>query len=79
LQIYQRCKTLFAVPVDVPVSGAEYVAQPYVPKIEALKNQLESGKQYVFNVIHDPWCALLKGGGPCNCDPEVTATEADLT
>lgn len=23
------------------------------------------------HVAHDDWCALLKGIGPCNCDPDI--------
>jgi hypothetical protein len=35
--------------------------------------QAAEGKQgLVFaHVLHDSWCDLLKGKGPCNCDPEV--------
>ena len=30
-----------------------------------------------IRVAHDEWCAMLRGTGPCNCNPEVTyiATE----
>jgi hypothetical protein len=22
-------------------------------------------------VVHEEWCSLIKGGGPCDCDPDV--------
>lgn len=24
-----------------------------------------------ISILHDDWCAALKGTGPCNCDPDV--------
>lgn len=26
---------------------------------------------YNVTVLHDDWCNLLAGKGPCNCNPEV--------
>ena len=27
-----------------------------------------------LDILHDDWCALLAGAGPCDCDPEVKVT-----
>jgi len=29
------------------------------------------GNVYLIDVVHDGWCDLLAGKGPCNCNPEV--------
>lgn len=36
---------------------------------------LKPGTVHVIDVYHDDWCALLKGIGPCNCNPEVRPPE----
>jgi hypothetical protein len=34
---------------------------------------MRPGEVYTVDVLHDDWCALLKGTGPCNCNPTVCA------
>jgi len=36
-----------------------YQARPFPPGV------------YDVTVRHDPWCALLKNRGPCNCNPDI--------
>lgn len=35
------------------------------------------GTVAVMTLLHDDWCALLSGSGPCDCDPEVLTEEID--
>jgi len=39
------------------------------------RGQLLPGSVYQLHVYHDPWCALLVAGGPCDCEPEVGLPE----
>jgi hypothetical protein len=32
---------------------------------------IEPGGIYTLAVAHDDWCSLLKGTGPCDCNPVV--------
>ena len=34
---------------------------------------LHPGRVCAVDVLHDGWCALLAGKGPCNCNPVVKA------
>jgi hypothetical protein len=49
----------------------------YAPKVLAVSEQaladgtIRPGQFYSLDVLHDDWCDLLTGKGPCNCDPEV--------
>lgn len=47
-------------------------------KILALMNSgaipVTAGSVKHYSVMHDSWCAKLKGTGACNCDPDVTPT-----
>lgn len=42
----------------------------YTLKVQALADKMGVGVNEI-DVAHDEWCALLKEGLPCNCDPEV--------
>ena len=42
---------------------------------KARQGKLSPGQVYTMDVRHDAWCDLLKGVGPCNCNPEVRAPE----
>jgi len=33
--------------------------------------QIGKGDAYLMPVLHDSWCALTSGRGPCNCNPEA--------
>jgi hypothetical protein len=35
--------------------------------------EIEPGKLTHVFVQHDEWCALLKGRGDCNCNPDVSS------
>jgi hypothetical protein len=35
------------------------------------------GEIAIMTVLHDDWCALLSGSGPCDCDPEILTEEID--
>ena len=34
--------------------------------------QSQSNGIHHITVLHDDWCQLLKGNGPCNCQPDVS-------
>ena len=36
---------------------------------------LQPGQVYIVSVRHDDWCAVLKGTGPCDCNPDVRPPE----
>jgi len=38
---------------------------------QASKIPGHTGRAYTVKICHDAWCDLLKGVGPCNCNPEV--------
>ncbi|HEY1815001.1 MAG TPA: hypothetical protein VGG74_21785 [Kofleriaceae bacterium] len=42
----------------------------YTLKVQALADKMGVGINDI-DVAHDDWCALLKSGQPCNCDPDV--------
>jgi hypothetical protein len=42
----------------------------YTAKAQALAEEMGVGINDI-DVAHDDWCALLKSGLPCNCDPDV--------
>lgn len=41
----------------------------YLTDVLALSADLEAGRLYLITVMHDDWCAQLRGRGFCNCDP----------
>jgi hypothetical protein len=45
----------------------------HIPKLqEGLKsNPVWPGSVNHVAVLHDEWCDLLTGKGPCNCNPEI--------
>lgn len=48
----------------------------YMPALVAAAvtaRMLQPGTAYIVKILHDDWCDLLAGRGPCNCDPEVQA------
>jgi hypothetical protein len=45
-----------------------------VAKAEAEGN-IRPGEYYEVPVRHDGWCDLLKGKGPCDCNPVVGEPE----
>jgi hypothetical protein len=42
----------------------------YTAKVQALAEKMGVGVNDI-DIAHDDWCALLKSGLPCNCDPDV--------
>ena len=42
-------------------------------QVERARDKMLPGTVHVIEVQHDPGCNLLRGVGPCNCDPEVCA------
>lgn len=47
-------------------------AQPnYLADILKMAQTVQPGTYQDVYVYHDDWCALLKGKGSCNCNPEV--------
>jgi hypothetical protein len=70
----------------VPKPGIAYIGPPHdfgdgVPKyvgfmIAAYEKakaagQIRNGVSCPMPILHDPWCAVLAGGGPCSCNPEA--------
>lgn len=49
----------------------------YMAAVERLLKDkvIKPGKLYDLTVLHDDWCAQLKGKGPCNCNPETVIRE----
>jgi len=45
----------------------------YVERIveAARAGAIKPGEARVVRVMHDDWCALLKGKGQCNCNPDI--------
>jgi hypothetical protein len=39
-------------------------------RLARLQKRLPPGLHH-FNILHDDWCALLKGTGECDCDPII--------
>ncbi len=33
---------------------------------------IKPGRVYDLNILHDDWCDLINGKGPCNCEPTVS-------
>lgn len=44
----------------------------HVAKISQLCQGAAPGTVIELNVEHDDWCALLRGRGACNCNPDVS-------
>ena len=43
----------------------------YTAKVQAFASKMGVGVHEI-DVTHDDWCALLRRGMPCNCDPDVS-------
>ena len=39
--------------------------------LDALQGRQLTPGLHVVRILHDDWCDLLAGRGPCNCDPDV--------
>jgi hypothetical protein len=39
------------------------------------KLEVKPGRLYRMEIHHDDWCALLKGEGECDCDPDIEQFE----
>ena len=39
--------------------------------LDAVKDVQLTPGLHIAHIMHDDWCALLAGTGPCNCNPEV--------
>jgi hypothetical protein len=44
-------------------------------RLAQAQSNLKRGELYTIDVLHDDWCLLLKGKGPCNCNPDVRDPE----
>jgi hypothetical protein len=50
----------------------------FVPRVLARLDEAKrqglarAGRPLHVNVAHDAWCALLRGTGVCDCDPDVS-------
>lgn len=67
---FKKTKAAFIRGDSIPMTNAEYLAQPYTDKAAALLKSLGAGVHHV-TIYHDDWCNLTNGRGPCNCNPEV--------
>lgn len=47
----------------------------YAGEILSAAGWLKPGCAYVLPVRHEPRCSLLRGVGPCDCNPEVGRPE----
>jgi hypothetical protein len=62
---------------DIPSDPADFIRwyqrNNYVrPMIEYNRRQAaQPGSITEFTILHDDWCALLDGTGPCDCCPEI--------
>jgi hypothetical protein len=55
------------------LTAHDAAAGNYFPKLfEATqRNPPRPGTVNHVHILHDDWCDLLAGTGPCNCSPEV--------
>jgi hypothetical protein len=44
-------------------------------RLDQAQGKLKPGALYTIDVLHDDWCLLLRGKGPCNCNPEIRQPE----
>lgn len=49
----------------------QYLGQRYVADVLAKAGQCVKGRAYTVLIRHDDWCDLLRGAGPCNCNPDI--------
>lgn len=49
---------------------------PYIKKILE-SGLLTPGHVFTTDIFHDDYCALLRGTGPCDCDPDVGIEKAE--
>lgn len=47
----------------------------YMAKVIEKGLTAQKGVVSFLPIYHDDWCALLKGNGVCNCNPEVGEPE----
>lgn len=48
----------------------------YVKKIMKEHKETDRGPGfYLYHVLHDDWCNMLKGIGVCNCNPDIIEYE----
>ena len=54
----------------------KYVAEVVAASERALAcGEMKTGSVYVVPVRHAPGCALIRGDGPCDCEPQVGVPE----
>lgn len=69
-------KTAVKTGVTTVECHSPYASFPGLPRYlpaamaEAARIAGKPGLHHI-TVLHDDWCQLLKGTGPCNCHPEV--------
>ena len=50
---------------------AAAVGGNYMEKVLELQKLHPGSGIHQVLILHDPWCAMLRREGPCNCDPQV--------
>jgi hypothetical protein len=59
------------------VSQRRFKLSRYLGKVMELHQKQKAVQQaglHHIRVSHDDWCALLRGTGECNCNPDVEYT-----
>jgi hypothetical protein len=53
-----------------PLVVGPHATGNHLPEVFRLGETLGPGLHHAM-ILHDDWCALLAGTGPCNCEPIV--------
>lgn len=48
----------------------------WLDELRALAPELGAGL-FDVEVLHDDWCALLTGRGPCDCSPDIVVRRVE--
>lgn len=45
--------------------------EPLLAEVKRRRILLVPGREYHVQILHDDWCDLQNGRGPCNCNPVI--------
>lgn len=74
-------KYLFCPEYEVPTMNERQKRQRRLQQlldtleVAQAEGKLQGGTVHFIDVRHDHWCSLIKGKGPCDCEPEVCPPE----
>ena len=50
----------------------------YLAEVLSIAASMEPGTCTRITVLHDDWCSLLIGRGPCDCEPDYIIRADDV-